>query len=109
MQIPKQYEKLRQYQEAFLQHIKLVQKITIDKPDVKESLKMMFLFYCTRLIESSDTLLSLSVHNKLNDSYAISRMILETTTNICFIASKPKELIDKSLEYAHQKMYRDLD
>ncbi|WP_413534010.1 DUF5677 domain-containing protein [Empedobacter brevis] len=109
MHIPKQYDKLRQYQEAFLLHIKLVQKVTIDKPDIKDSLKMMFLFYGTRIIESSDTLLTLSIHNKLNDSYAISRMILETSTNICFIASKPKELIDKSLEYAYQKMYRDLD
>ncbi|WP_313374074.1 DUF5677 domain-containing protein [Chishuiella sp.] len=109
MQIPQQYEKLRQYQEAFLQHIKLVEKVTTEKPNIKDSLKMMFLFYGTRIIESSDTLLTLSIHNKLNDSYAISRMILETATNICFIASKPQELIDKSLEYAYQKMYRDLD
>lgn len=109
MKIPEQNEKLRLSQEAYLQHIYLLKKVTEYEPDIKDSLKMMYLFYATRIIESSDTLLLLSVHNKLNDSYAISRMILETATNVTYIATKPKDLIDKSLEYAHQKIYRDLD
>jgi len=101
--------KLRSLQEAYLQHINFLKKVTNHEPDVKDSLKMMYLLYATRIIESSDTLLLLSVHNKLNDAYAIARMVLELSTNVTFIASKPTELIDKSLEYAHQKMYRDLD
>ena len=109
MKIPEQNEKLRKYQEAYLQHIYLLQRVTEFEPNIKDPLKMLFLFYSTRIIESSDTLLLLSVKNKLNDSYAISRMILETATNIVYISTKPEDLIDKSLEYAHQKMFRDLD
>lgn len=109
MKIPEQNEKLRRYQEAYLQHMDLLQKVTQSEPNIKDSLKMLFLIYSSRIVESSDTLLLLSVKNKLNDSYAISRMILETATNISYIATKPNDLINKSLEYAHQKMYRDLD
>jgi Family of unknown function (DUF5677) len=109
MQTTQQDKKLRSLQEAYLQHIYLLKKVTEHEPDINNSLKMMYLLYSTRIIESSDTLLLLSVHNKLNDAYAIARMVLELSTNLTFIASKPNELIVKSLEYAHQKMYRDLD
>lgn len=109
MKIPEQNETLRKNQEAYLLHIYLLKKVIEFEPDVKDSLKMMFFLYSSRIIESSDTLLLLSVKNKLNDSYAISRMVLETATNIAYIATKPCDLVDKSLEYAYQKMYRDLD
>src|SRR5690606_41528736 len=94
--------KLRSLQEAYLQHINFLKKVTNHEPDVKDSLKKMYLLYATRIIESSDTLLLLSVHNKLNDAYAIARMVLELSTNVTFIASKQTEFIAKSLEYSRQ-------
>lgn len=104
-----QKPELKAYQAVFLENLQLLSEIANHKPDVKDSLKMFFYMYSCRIVESSDSLLLLSVHRRLSDCYAIARMVLETAVNIAYISTKPSELINKSLDHALQKTYRDLD
>ncbi|HOJ19660.1 MAG TPA: DUF5677 domain-containing protein [Ignavibacteriaceae bacterium] len=60
-------------------------------------------------IDSSRSLLLLAKNQKLRDSYLCARTIIEIILNIGFFSAKGKPAIDKAMNYAKQKSYRDLN
>ena len=81
---------LRKYQEALLQHVFLLQKITEIVPNVKDSQNMFFFMIIRRIAESCESILLLSESKKLSDVFALSRMVLELGINLGYISTKQK-------------------
>lgn len=61
------------------------------------------------IVDSCQSLLILTQNRKLRDAYVCARTILEIILNIGFFATKGKSSIDKAMNYAKQKSYRDLN
>lgn len=61
------------------------------------------------IVDSCQSLLILTQNRRLRDAYVCARTILEIILNIGFFAAKGKSSIEKAMNYAKQKSYRDLN
>lgn len=59
--------------------------------------------------ETNGSLLWLARNRKARDAYVLSRTVLETIINTCFILANGPETAEKAWRHANQKAYRDLD
>ena len=61
------------------------------------------------VIDSLKTVTLLTRYRRLRDLYVISRVIVETSINACFVFAKGEEAVKKAKQHAVQKTYSDLD
>lgn len=75
--------------------------------DDEVALNLYTLFFS--VYDSSKSLLILSSHYQVRDSFLTARTIFELTLNIGYISCEGKSALDKAKRHMNQKSYRDLE
>lgn len=99
-------EHLEWGQVALFEQTKLLEQVHNRIIDSKDSRSIAMATTLSSIFETSRSILLLCREN-VRDSYALSRILLDSTLNLAHYAID-EDLVEKAIRYSHQKSFRDL-
>ncbi|GAB5419135.1 MAG: hypothetical protein Crog4KO_06430 [Crocinitomicaceae bacterium] len=99
-------EHLEWGQVALFEQTKLLEQVHNRIIDSSDSRSIALATTLSSMFETSRSILLLC-RNNVRDSYALSRILLDSALNMAQYAID-EELVDKAIRYSHQKSFRDL-